>query len=176
MNRRTLVLVSFVFAVGVALGALARGMKAPDPTTYRGKSKQEAAKALLDVAKKQAGEGSWENIAVGRVYYLGGMKKEGQEVFDGIKKKVPSDWMRIGRVYREAGEWDKAKDAFDKALQGEPKNAGWIAEIGAFYNLRGDRAKAEEMFDKSYQYKTDEVWFTVNMAGSYVNVEPRGDS
>ena len=169
-------LLSFVFALGIAVGALARGMKAPDPSSYHGMSIEYAAKALLEVAKKQAGDGSWENIAVGRVYYLGGMKKEGQAVFDGIKKKVPSDWMRIARVYREAGEWDKAQDAFDRALLGEPKNATWLAEVGAFYNLKGDRAKAEEMFDKSFQYKSDEVWNTVNMAGSYVKVEPRGES
>lgn len=175
MSKRTLALLSFVFALGIAVGALARGMKV-DPSTYHGKSKQDAAKALLEVARKQAGDGSWENIAVGRTYYLGGMKSEGQAIFDGLKKKEPSDWMRIARVYREAKEWDKAKDAFDRALAGEPKNAGWLAEVGAFYNLRGDRAKAEELFDKSYQYKSDEVWFTVNMAGSYVGVEPRGDS
>jgi hypothetical protein len=32
------------------------------------------------------------------------------------------------------------------------------------------------MFDESFQYKADEVWHSVNMAGSYVGVEPRGDS
>lgn len=175
MNKRTIVSLVFVLAVGIAVGALARGMKI-DPNSYRGKSKQEAAKALLEIARKQAGEGSWERIAVGRVYYLGGMKKEGQEIFDSLKKREPSDWMRIGRIYREAGEWDKAKDAFDRALLGEPKNAAWQAELGAFFNLKGDRAKAEELFDKSFQNKSDEVWHTVNMAGSYVSVEPRGDS
>jgi tetratricopeptide (TPR) repeat protein len=175
MSKRTVVLLSFVFAIGIAVGALARGMKV-DPSSYRGKSKKEAATSLLEIARKQAGEGSWENIAVGRVYDLGGMKKEGQDVFDGLKKKQPSDWMRIGRIYREAGELDKAKDAFDRALLGEPQNAAWLAELGAFYNLKGDRTKAEEMFDKSFQYKADEVWHTVNMAGSYVGVEPRGDS
>ena len=41
-------------------------------------------KALLAVAKQQAGKGSWERIGVGRVYYLGGMKAEGQAIFDEV--------------------------------------------------------------------------------------------
>ena len=42
------------------------------PSQYHDKDKQEAARALLEVAKVQAGKGSWERIAIGRIYYLGG--------------------------------------------------------------------------------------------------------
>ena len=178
MKNRSWLLLSLVFTLGIAVGALARGGAKGDPSVFKGKSKSEAAKSLLMLAEAQAGKGSWENIAVGRTYYLGGMKKEGQAIFDSVtsKKAEGSDWMRIGRIYYDAGEWDKAKTAFDKALALEKNDAAWLAEVGGYYNLKGDRAKAEEMFEHSLKVEGGEVWNTVNMAGSYLGVEPRGNS
>ena len=85
------------------------------------------------------------------------------------KKDDASDWIRIGRVYYDAKEWNKAFAAFERALQLKLKDA---PEVGAFYNLRGNRAKAEELFDRSFQQESDEVWNTINMTGSYFGVEP----
>ena len=71
---------------------------------------------MLDGALQLAENGSWERIAVGRAWYLGGDKAKGQQIFDGVtgaKNVGRSDWTRLGRVYVEAGEWDKAQAAFD---------------------------------------------------------------
>jgi tetratricopeptide (TPR) repeat protein len=179
MKRKQLIVMVLgmvlIFIAGIAVG-YARGHKT-DPSVYTGKSKQEAGKALLEQARQEAGKGSWEKIAVGRAYYLGGMKSDGQAIFDGINKKETSDWMRIGRIYYEANEWPKAKDAFDKALQGKTANdAAWLAEVGGYYNVKGDRAKAEELFKRSFGAESGEVWYTVNAGGSYLGVEPRGNS
>ena len=173
MKIKSVVVCALIFALGIAAGAFARG-KGIDPSTYRGKSKDEAARALLDIARTQAGKGSWENIAVGRVMYAGGMKDEGRAVFESVtsKKPEPSDWMRIGRAYYDAGDWDAAKAAFEKALPKNSKDAAWLAEVGAYYNLKGDRAKAEELFERSFAAESDEVWHTTNIAGSYLGVEP----
>ncbi len=165
--------IAVVFFIGLTVGAVARGTGI-NPDVYRGKAKADAGKALLEVARSQAGKGSWEKIAVGRVYYLAGLKAEGQSLFDAAtsKKNDGSDWIRIGRTYYDAKEWDKAFSAFNRALQLEPKDAPWLAEVGAYYNLRGDRSKAEELFDRSLQQESDEVWHTINMAGSYLGIEP----
>ena len=173
MKTKSILLLALTFTLGIALGAFA-ARKGVDSNTYKGKSKQEAAGALLNLAKTQAGKGTWENIAVARAMYIGGMKDEGQAIFDSItsKKPEPSDWMRIGRAYYDAGEWDKARETFDKVLEKSPKDAAWLAEIGAYYNLKGDRARAEELFERSFAVESDEVWHTVNMAGSYLGVEP----
>ena len=171
--RRKLAFV-IIFALGITVGLLAKKVST-DPSTYRGKSKQDAAKALLEVARQKAEDGSWENIAVGRAYYLGGMKADGQAIFDKVtssKKVQGGDWIRIGRVYLEAGEWDKAQAAFDKVLKTDPSDGPWLAEIGAYYNLHGDRAKAEEYFDRAYAADPGEVWQSVNAAGSYLGVKP----
>ncbi len=158
--------------MGLAVGALAAGKV--EPSLFRGKSKAEAGKAMLDLARAQAGKGSWENIAVGRVYYVAGMKAEGQTLFNTAtaKKTDSSDLIRIGRAYWDAKDYDKAFAIFERALQLKPKDAPWLAEIGAYYNLRGDRARAEELFERSFAKESDEVWQTVNMAGSYYGVEP----
>lgn len=173
MKVRSFVIVSLVFLLGVTAGFAAK--KGIDSATYSGKSKQEAAKALLEIAKQQAGKGSWERLGVARAYYLGGMKSEGQAIIDSItsnKKVEGSDWLRIGRIYYTANEWDKAKAAFEKAIQLDGKQDKWLAEIGSYYLLKGDRAKAEELFNRSFAIESGEVWNTANIAGAYLGVQP----
>jgi tetratricopeptide (TPR) repeat protein len=171
MKARHVVLALSLFVFGVAVGSAA---KKAEPSAYRSKSKQEAAKALLAAAKVQAGHGSWERIAIGRVYYLGGMKPEGEAIFQDVLAKKPesSDLFRIARVYREAGEWPKAKELFDRYVKASPKDDKGLAEVGAYYMLNGDRAAAEDLFDRSFKLES-ELWATVSAAGSYVGVAPQ---
>ena len=169
MRLRVALTGALLFVLGLAVGvAFAKRI---DAAAYKNKSKKEAATALLEEAKRQAGKGSWERIAVGRVYYLGGMKKEGQEIFDSIRKPESSDMFRMARVYYEAGEWDRAKKIFDDYLAKNGKDDKALAEVGAYYLLKGDRAKAEELFERSFRLE-DELWSTVNAAGAYLGVPP----
>lgn len=169
-----LALAVFVLGVVVGVASSAPGSKV-EKGMYAGRSPKDAAAGLLAAAAKQAGKGSWENIAVGRVYYLSGDKAQGQAIFDRVfaGKVKKDDWMRLGRVYVEAKEWDKAKAAFEKALALDPKDEGNLSEVGAWYNLHGDRATAEEYFGRAFSRKPDEIWYTVNAAGSYVGVKPQ---
>ncbi|MBZ5588494.1 MAG: tetratricopeptide repeat protein [Acidobacteriia bacterium] len=175
MKRMHVLLAMGIFVLGVVVGVAGSAGSKVDKMMYVGQSPKDAAVGLLTVGLKQAGKGSWENIAVGRVYYLMGDKVQGQAIIDHViaTKVKDNDWMRIGRIYVEAKEWDKAKDAFEKALALDPKNEGNLNEVGAWYNLHGDRAKAEEYFDRAFSRKPDEVWHTVNAAGSYVGVKPQ---
>jgi tetratricopeptide (TPR) repeat protein len=172
MNIRQLALAALVFAAGIGVGFA--GQQKLDISLFQGKSNQEAARALLGVARAQASDGSWERIAIGRVYYLGGMKAEGQAIFDQVlaEKHKPSDELRIARIYREAGEWPKAKPLFDHYLVEVPKDATDTAEVGAYYVMNGDRAKAEELFTRSFGLKP-ELWATIAAAGGYLNVAPQ---
>jgi tetratricopeptide (TPR) repeat protein len=173
MKIRNVVVLSLVFVLGSVAGFAAKNRL--DASLYQGKSKEEAGKALLAVAKEQAGKGSWERLGVARVYYLGGMKGEGQAMIDAItsnKKAEGSDWFRVGRIYAEAKEWDRAAVAFEKAVQLDPKQDKWLAELGALYMLQGDRAKAEDYFNRSFAIEQGEVWNTANVAGAYLGVPP----
>ena len=174
MKKSVIAVIAAAFLLGTVVGALA-AKKMIDPGLYSGKSPQEAAAGLLPIAKQQAENGSWENIFVGRVYYLAGQKAEGQAIFDAMtsrKKAEGGDWFRIGKVYYEAGEWDKAKAAFEKVVQMSPDDADWFAEIGAYYNLKGDRARAEELFGRSFSLDSNSVYNTAKAAGSYLGVVP----
>ena len=100
------------FAAGALSHAgLAQGKKpAFDAAMFEGSAPAVGTK-LLEGALVLAEDGSWERIAVGRAWYLGGDKAKGQQIFDGVtsgKKVEGSDWFRIGRIYAEAGEWPKA--------------------------------------------------------------------
>jgi tetratricopeptide (TPR) repeat protein len=165
-------LITLLFALGVG-DACAAKRQAPPP--YRSQTNEVAAKALLQQALVEAGHGSWERIAVGRVYYLGGMKSEGQAIFDEVlsgKKAESSDMFRVARIYNEAGEWPRAKALFDKALALQPDDTKGLAEVGAYYLLHGDRATAEGLFDRSFQSES-ELWATVSAAGAYLGVKPQ---
>lgn len=164
---------AIVFVAGMGVAHAAK--PGATPLMYQGQSQQQAARALLDTALAQAGKGSWERIGVGRVYYLGGFKEEGQRIFDAILagKHEDSDVYRIARVYREAGEWDRARDMFDRYLAANPEEATGLAEVGAYYLLEGDRAAAERLFDRSFDAERDDLWATLHAAGAYLGVPPQ---
>jgi tetratricopeptide (TPR) repeat protein len=173
-SRRAWIGSCAIFFLGAAAGLAAAKVKAT-AALFAGKSKEDAAAGLLQTAETIADKGSWELIYVGRTRYLGGHKAEGQALFDrvlGGSKAEAGDFVRVARVYREAGEWDKARPLFDKVLQMEPKDADWLAEVGAYYNLAGDRAHAEELFARSLAEDAANVYNTAKMAGSYLGVAP----
>jgi len=166
-------LAAALFAGGTGIAHAAQKPRAA-ASMYHDKEAADAGRALLDVALKQAGKGSWERIGVGRAYYLGGYKAEGQAIFDSVLGAKPeaSDMFRIARVYQEAGEWDRAKALFDRYLVAEPDNEKGLAEVGAYYLLHGDRARAELLFDRSFRASPDELWATIAAAGAYLGVKP----
>lgn len=171
MKLRSIATAALLFVCSISAGHAAQ--KAV-PSQYREKENKQAAHALLEVAKIQAGDGSWERIAIGRIYYLGGSKPEGQAIFDDVLANDPegTDLFRIARIYREAGEWERAKALFERALRENPKDSKGMAEVGAYYLLLGDRAAAEALFDRSFN-REDELWSTVAAAGGYLGVAPQ---
>jgi tetratricopeptide (TPR) repeat protein len=175
MRTFTFGLACFVFGAIVQTG-LAQKKGSFDGSVYQGKEPKAAATALLDQAMKLAEDGSWERIAVGRAWYLGGDKAKGQAIFDAVtssKKAKGSDWFRVGRVYVEANEWDKAQAAFDKALALEPDDDSGMIEFGALLNLHKDREKAETLFTKAIAKNPGDFWHWVGAGGSYLGVSPQ---
>lgn len=142
---------------------------------FKGEPKTVAA-TLLDGALLLAEQGSWERIAVGRAWYLGGDKVRGQKILDevtGSKNVEGSDWFRVARLYAEAGEWGKAQPAFDKALAMDKNDDTGMVEYGALANINKDRAKAEMLFEQAFKKKPREFWHWVNAGGSYLGVKPQ---
>ena len=164
------------FAAGALSHAtLAQGKKpAFDPALFEG-TPPAAATKLLDGALLLAEEGSWERIAVGRAWYLGGDKAKGQQIFDGVtsgKKVEGSDWFRVGRVYAEASEWPRRSEAFDKAIAMNPTTIP-AYRVRRAPDLNNDRAKAEGLFRRRCRRSRSEFWHWVNAGGAYLGVKPQ---
>jgi len=157
--------------LGIALGITA-GERGGGIAVVQGKSPKDAGAAALIEAERLAGQGSWELIAIGRVYYLSGDKARGQATFDGVlgRKPKPSDWQRVGEVYAEAGENDRAANCFQKALENSPKDDTGQAEIGAWYIRIGQRDKGEQLLTQALTRAPDEMWHYVRAAEAYLGV------
>ena len=178
MRKSMVIMLCIVSGVigGLAQRGFAKGTKPTfDPAVLQGSDTKAIAGKLLDQALVLAGDGSWERIAVGRVWYLGGDKAKGQQIFDGVtggKKVADSDWFRIARVYAQAKEWEKADAAFGKALALDPEDNDGRVEHASYMNLHGDRAKAEAVFAKVIAAQPDRMYHYTNAAGSYLGVIP----
>ena len=174
MSGTRLISVALALVLGLFVGVTIAKKNSIDPSTYAGGTPEAAADGLLKIAREQAGDGSWQNIYVSRIYYISGRKEEGKAIMDQAiaKKATAGDWIRIGRVYFEAGDWDSAKEAFEKVVTMEPNEEDWLAEIGAYFNLQGDRERAEELFKRSFELEPDHLKNTLAVAGSYLGVSP----
>jgi predicted Zn-dependent protease len=166
------------FASGVFIGPLLAQTGRPTFSVdqIRGKPAKDAATVLLDGALQLAETGSWERIAVGRAWYLGGDRTKGQQILDLVtasKKVESSDWFRVGRVYGEAGEWEKARKAFEQALAMKPGDDSGMVEYGALANVNNDRTTAESLFERAMKKNPREFWHWVNAGASYLGVRPQ---
>ncbi len=174
-RRNYRVVFAVVFAAGLATGVFAAKKVLVSPAAFEGREPTAAAEELLAAARSLAEAGSYENIAIGRVYYLAGRKDEGQAIFDRVLagKVKAGDIIRVARVYEEAGEWAKAKPLFDRVIDMAPEDEDWLAEIGGYYLLAGDRARAEQLFTNSLAHDASNLYNTLHMAGAYLGVPPR---
>lgn len=117
---------------------------------YGGQAPQQAATALLEAAKSQAENGSWETIGIGRVLYLGGRKADGEAVFKALldRTQKTSDVYRIAQVYLEAKEWAKAKPLLERMLTMKEHDAGDVIRVARVYVDRGEFARAKPLFER----------------------------
>ena len=169
-------LICFILGSLVQSG-FAQSMSATyNPDLFRGTDPKARAAVLLDGALQLAGPGGWERMAVGRAWYLGGDKAKGQKIFDEVTRSVnvtSGDWFRLGRIYAEAGEWDKAEAAFDRTLAFNRYDDATIIEYGVIANMNNDRAKAEKLFAEVFRRNPNDFWYWVAAGGSYLGVAPR---
>jgi tetratricopeptide (TPR) repeat protein len=168
---RVTALVAVSLLVGIGIG-IAKDKGGLGIDAIRGKPPKEAAMSSLAEAERLAGKGTWELIAIGRVYYLSGDKPRGQALFDRVTSGKPggSDWERIGQVYAEAGENDRAADCFQKMLAMDSKDDTGQALVGAWYIRQGQRDKGEALLAQAFQRNPEEVWHYIAAAEAFLGV------
>lgn len=136
--------------------ALAAGRKGP-----------EVARELLALAEIQAdSKGSWERLAVARVYAAAGDIAKAQSLVDSVLagKHKESDWIRIGRVWMAANDWERAKPWFDKVAAAKPDDQDWLAEIGGYYLIHGDAETGARLLAQSFDQDPDSLYNTLRAA------------
>jgi tetratricopeptide (TPR) repeat protein len=158
-------------SVGIGIGYAAK-TKGPGMQLITGKPAKDAGVATLKEAERLGEGGTWETIAIARVYYLSGDKTAGQAMLDKVLngKSEGSDWFRIARVYAEAGENAKAEELFARALAADPKDDSGHAEVGAWYIRIGQREKGEELMAKAFARNSEEFWHYVRAGEAFMGV------
>jgi tetratricopeptide (TPR) repeat protein len=157
--------------MGVSIG-LAAKYQGAGIDVIRNKPDKDAALAALTEAEHVANGGSWELIAVGRVYYLSGQKARGQELFDYATrgKTDGADYERIAEVYAESGENDRASVSYEKMLALDPKDDSSQAVVGAWYIRIGQREKGEALLAHALERRRNSPWYYVRAAESLLGV------
>ena len=160
--------------LGVSIGFAAK-YKGAGIEVIRGKSDKDAGYAALTEAEHLANGGSWELIAVGRVYYLTGDKARGQALFDLVAngKAGGSDLERIADVYAEAGENDKASAHYERMLAIDPKDDSSQALLGAWYMRIGQRERGEMLLGQALQRRPNASDYYLRAAESLLRVPAR---
>jgi predicted Zn-dependent protease len=175
MKPRSVVFIAAIsLGVGISIGFAAK-YKGAGIDVIRGKSDKDAGLAALTEAEHVANGGSWELIAVARVYYLTGEKARAKALFDFVTNGKPDggDFERIAAVYAEAGENDKASAAYEKMLALDPQDDASQAEVGAWYIRIGQRAKGEALLARALQRRPNEPGYYIRAAESFLNVPDR---
>jgi tetratricopeptide (TPR) repeat protein len=161
--------ISLTLGVGIGMAARPTGAGI---SVIAGKPDQEAGSAALVEAERMAGKGSWELIAVGRVYYLSGEKAKGEALFSRATggKQSAGDYQRIAEVYAEAGDTAKAEENYGKMLVLDPEDDSQRSEVGAWYIRIGQRAKGEEYLAKAFSMRPHDPSHYVRAAEGFLGV------
>jgi tetratricopeptide (TPR) repeat protein len=160
-------------ALGVCIGLSAKD-KLPGFEILQGKPPKEAGAAALQEAERLAGNGSWELIAIARVWYLSGDHTKAQSLIDRALSHKPkgTDFQRVGEIFAAAGDNTQAETYYQRALAADPKDDTGQSEIGAWYIRNGQREKGEELLAKALARNPDDLWHYVRASEAYLSVPP----
>ena len=61
----------------------------------------------------------------------------------------PKLWAALGNAYYDREDWDRAVEAYEKALRKAPKDANLLSDLGAAYRNRGEFRRAIAAFEKA---------------------------
>jgi predicted Zn-dependent protease len=175
MDRTNTVRIALAaLAAGAVLSLTLAGSVVATGALFQGKEPAAAGEEVLKVALAQAGDGTWEQLAVARAHYLGGNKAEGQRIIDAVLASKPeaSDYRRVLRIYGEAKDWEKLLGVADTLVAMAPKDGDDLAEAGAWTLLAGQREKAEALFVRALAARPKDVWVTAMIGSAYLGVPP----
>jgi tetratricopeptide (TPR) repeat protein len=160
--------------LGFGIGYAAR-VKPPGMSIMAGKPAKDAGIAALQEAEVLAEDSTRQLAAIARIYYLSGDKAKGQQLINRVLAGDADggDWQRVGQIYADAGENDKAAQFYDRTIAADGKDDSAHAEIGGWYIRIGQREKGEALLAKALARNPDEAWHYVHAAAGYLGVMAR---
>ena len=139
-------------------------------------SPAEVGARFLEGALVLAEQGSWERIAVGRAWYLGGDKAKGQQIFDGVtsgRKVEGSDWFRIGSRLRRGRRVAQGARGVRQGDRDERRRRLGDDRVRRLREREQRSSQGRGALPIAMQKKPKEFWHWVNAGGSYLGVKPQ---
>ncbi|HSS16723.1 MAG TPA: tetratricopeptide repeat protein [Candidatus Dormibacteraeota bacterium] len=122
-----------------------------DPTPPR----REKARASADDALRLQPDLPEGHLALGFAYYYGNRDYDrALAEFEIARRDLPNEaqaYMAIGAIQRRQGKWTESIANFEKALALDPKNAGFLYNLGFTYVGLKQYEAADKMFDRALE-------------------------
>jgi TolB-like protein/Flp pilus assembly protein TadD len=120
-----------------------------DPTPAR----REKARVTADQALRLQADLPEGHLALGFSYYYGDRDYErALAEFEIAKRDLPNEaeaYMAIGAIQRRQGKWTESISNFEKAVALDPKNAGFLYNLGSSYMAQRNFETADKIFDRA---------------------------
>jgi len=115
--------------------------------------RRERARLAADQALRLQPDLPEGHLALGFSYYYGDRNySRALAEFEIAKRGLPNDaqaYMAIGAIQRRQGKWTESNANFEKACALDPKNAGFMYNLGFSYVAQGNFETADKMFDRA---------------------------
>ena len=122
-----------------------------DPTPAR----RERARASADDALRLQPDLPEGHLALGFAYYYGDRDYDrALAEFEIARRDLPNEaqaYMAIGAIQRRQGKWTESTANFEKAVALDPKNAGFLYNLGFTYVALKQYEAADKMFDRALE-------------------------
>jgi TolB-like protein/Flp pilus assembly protein TadD len=120
-----------------------------DPTPAR----RERARVAADQALRLQPDLPEGHLALGFCYYYGD-RDYGRALaeFEIAKRGLPNEaqaYMAIGAIQRRQGKWSESNANFEKSVALDPKNVGFLYNLGFSYVAQGNFETADKIFDRA---------------------------
>jgi TolB-like protein/Flp pilus assembly protein TadD len=120
-----------------------------DPTSAR----REKARLNADEALRLQPDLPEAHLALGFSYYYGDRDYDRALVeFEIAKSGLPNEaeaYMAIGAIQRRQGKWAQSTASLEKAVSLDPKNVGFLLNLGSNYMAQGNFETANRVFDRA---------------------------
>src|SRR3989475_2996976 len=120
-----------------------------EPTPAR----REKARFNADQALRLQPDLAEGHLALGFSYYYGDRDYErALTEFEIAKRDLPNEaqaYMAIGAIQRRQGKWKESTANFEKSVALDPKNVGFLYNLGFSYVAEGNFETADKIFDRA---------------------------